>query len=96
MIPLHDDPVSMQIMNSTYPKASASGVLRYHKTVSLSALQTAFAKEFKGQPLDLDRRVVFIHGIAPTTKLPASAASLGNIPAQVTLPVACGVIRRVQ
>ena len=31
-----------------------------------------------------------------STKLPTSAASLGTIPAQVTLPIACGEIKRVQ
>jgi hypothetical protein len=35
---------------------------------------------------------VFIHGVPSTTTLPASAASLGKIPAQVTVPIACGKI----
>jgi hypothetical protein len=95
MVPFHDDPVSMQIVNDTYPKASAAGSYHYDKTVSLSALKAAFAKTFDDPDLDLDKRVVYIHGIFPTTKLPASVASLGTIPAQVTLPIACGKIERV-
>ena len=31
-------------------------------------------------------------GVAPATTLPESVASLGTVPAQVTLPIACGRI----
>lgn len=96
MVPFHDDPVSMEIVRDTYPKAGADGTFQYQKTVSLNDLEGAFAKAFDDTELDLDRRVVFIHGILASTKLPASAASLGTIPAQVTLPIACGEIKRVQ
>jgi hypothetical protein len=60
--------------------------------VSLRALKAAFAKAFGNQELDLDRRVAFIHGVPSAANFPASAASLGTIPAQVTLPIACGKI----
>lgn len=96
MVPLSGDPVSMEIATDTYPKASASGAYHYRKTVSLSALEAAFSQKFPGQKLDLDRRVVYIHGVLPTTKLPSSVASLGTVPAQVTLPIACGKIERVK
>ncbi|MGH8396758.1 MAG: hypothetical protein ACRETA_00745 [Gammaproteobacteria bacterium] len=95
MVPFNADPAAMQVASDTYPKASAHGSYEYKTTVSLKALQAAFAKAFDGQPLDLDRRVIFIHGVPATTKLPASVASLGTIPAQVTLPIACGKIERV-
>jgi hypothetical protein len=96
MVPLHNDPVSLEIPRDTYPKASANGTLQYRKTVSLSALQEAFAKAFAGQRLDLDRRVLMMHGVPLAAKLPASVASLGTIPAQVTLPIACGKITRLK
>jgi hypothetical protein len=35
---------------------------------------------------------VYIHGVPSATQLPSSVASLGPIPAQVTLPIACGKI----
>lgn len=92
MVPFTDDPVSMEIVADTYPKASAEGTYEYRKTVSLSALDAAFAKAFDGQKLDFSRRVVIVHGVPPTTTLPASAASLGTIPAHVTVPIACGKI----
>ena len=96
MVPFDDDPVGMDIGGGTYPKAGADGTFQYQKTVSLKDLDAAFAKAFADKKLDLDKRVVFIHGILPSTKLPTSAASLGTIPAQVTLPIACGEIKRVQ
>ena len=92
MVPFIDDPVSMNVAEGTYPKASAAGTYEYRRTVSLKALSAAFSKAFDGSKLDLDRRVVLIHG-TPNT-LPASVASLGPIPAQVTLPIACGTIER--
>ncbi|MGP1667791.1 MAG: hypothetical protein ACTS5I_18215, partial [Rhodanobacter sp.] len=96
MVPFHADPVSMRIVDDSYPKAAADGTFSYRKTVSLSALNAAFDKTFGDKSLDLDRRVVFIHGVMPNTALPKSTASLGDIPAQVTLPIACGEIVRVK
>lgn len=95
MVPFDADPAGMDIAHGKYPTASASGTYIYHATVSLAALQAAFAKAFHDQKLDLDRRVVFIHGVPADTKLPVTVASLGPIPAQVTLPIACGKIERV-
>jgi len=95
MVPLHDDPVSMAIVNDTYPRAGADGSYSYEKTVSLKSLKAAFTKKFPGQRLDLDRRLVFLHGVPTATKIPVTVASLDHIPAQVTLPIACGKIKKV-
>jgi hypothetical protein len=94
MVPFIEDPVSMNVAEGTYPKASAAGTYSYRATVSLAALDAAFGKAFDGSKLDLDRRVVLIHGAGAAVTLPASVASLGPIPAQVTLPIACGTIER--
>ncbi len=95
MVPFDDDPAAMDVAHGTYPKASADSTYHYQKAVSVTALQAAFSKAFTGQQLDLERRVVFIHGVPTDTKLPASVASLGPIPAHVALPIACGKIERV-
>ena len=96
MVPFDEDPVVMDIGGGTYPKAGADGTFQYQKTVSLKALDAAFAKAFGDKKLDLDRRVMFVHGILESTELPASVASLGTVPARVTLPITCGEIKRVQ
>ena len=95
MMPFHDDPVSMEIVNDTYPKADANGSYTYDKTVSLKALEEAFAKAFpeSNGDLDLGNRVVYIHGIPDSQELPDTVASLGDIPAQVTIPIACGELK---
>jgi hypothetical protein len=95
MVPFITDPASMDVAHGTYPTADANGDYHYHETVSLKALDAAFAKQFPGQKLDLAKRVVYIHGVPDGTKLPSTVASLGPIPAQVTLPIACGRIERV-
>jgi hypothetical protein len=92
MVPFTDDPVRMEIVTDTYPKANSGGAYHYSKTVSLSALEKAFSEKFSGQTLDLGQRVVYIHGVPSDTELPSTAASLGTIPAQVTIPIACGKI----
>ncbi|MGH8161358.1 MAG: hypothetical protein ACRESR_04290, partial [Gammaproteobacteria bacterium] len=92
LVPLNADPTAMKIASNTYPKASVDGSYVYRETVSLKALQTAFAKAFKGRKLDLAKRVVYIHGVPSGTKLPATAKSLNGVPVDVTLPIACGVI----
>jgi hypothetical protein len=95
MVPFTDDPVAMDVAHGSYPKASVAGTYTYRQTVSLTGLTAAFAKAFNDQTLDLDQRVVIIHGVVPTSTLLASVASLGPIPADVTLPIACGRIERV-
>lgn len=94
MVPFTQDPASMDVAHGKYPTAGADGSYRYHEVVSLSALNAAFSKAFPGQALDLDRRVVLIHGVPASTALPASVKSLGPIPASTTLPIACGRIVR--
>lgn len=87
--------MNMQIANDTYPHASADGSFEYHETVPLATMTAAFGKAFGGAALDLDHRVVFVHGVLPGVKLATSVASLPGVPAQVTLPIACGQIVRL-
>lgn len=96
MIPLNGDPAALQIASDTYPKASKEGRIRYRQTVSLTSLNAKMASTFHGASVDLDKRVVFIHGVAPDAKLPSTAASLPGVPAQVTLPIACGRVVRTK
>ncbi|MGH8214261.1 MAG: hypothetical protein ACREPZ_00980 [Rhodanobacteraceae bacterium] len=95
MVPFDTQPAAMDVAHGTYPTADADGNYTYRETVSLKALDAAFDKQFPGQKLDLSKRVVYIHGVPDSTKLPSTVASLGPIPAQVTLPIACGRIERV-
>lgn len=96
MVPFDNAPAAMDVAKGTYPTASAKGDYTYHQVVSLKALSAAFAKAFDGRKLDLDKRVLLVHGVPADTKLPATVKSLGPIPAHVTLPIACGRIERAK
>lgn len=91
MVPFHAHPASLEIANNSYPKAGKDGVAHYSQNESVAALETALKDKFK-TGLELEKRVVFIHGIANTAALPDSVKSLPGVPAQVTIPIACGKI----
>ncbi len=94
MVPFDKMPAAMDVAHGVYPKASEKGAYDYRQVVSVKALAAAFSKAFNGQDLDLDKRVVLIHGVPSDMELPATVKSLGPIPAHVTLPIACGKIVR--
>ncbi|KAA1183106.1 hypothetical protein FP026_08200 [Rhizobium tropici] len=95
MVPFNDKPEEMNIPTHTYPQADASGSYEYTKIVPLKALQEKFGETYKGGSIDLDKRVVMVHGVPEKHALPASVGSLGPIPSHVTLPIACGKIEKV-
>lgn len=91
MVPFNEDPASLEIPTDTYPVADAYGAYTYEVTVPLDELEEAFNEQFPDAGgLDWENRVVFIHGIPEATELLDTVQSLGDIPAQVTLPIACG------
>lgn len=95
MVPFNKLPVEMIIPTDTYPIADENGSYRYEAEISYEGMSKAFAEAFGGSELNLDDRVLYIHGVAPDTKLPKTTQSIGDIPAHVTLPIACGKIMKV-
>lgn len=95
MVPFNKFPAKMDVGANTYPIAGKDGSYHYEAKIPMDSLKAAFAKAFNGSAIDLDKRVLYIHGVPTGTKLPKSVASIGSIPAQVTLPIACGEIRKV-
>lgn len=96
MVPFNDLPAEMNIPTDTYPVSDKDGNYRYEATVPMDKLEATFALHFGDSGIQLDTRVLYIHGVPADKKLPKSVASLGDIPAQVTLPIACGKIMRVE
>lgn len=45
--------------------------------------------------LNLDSRVIMIYGVGPEVALPATVARRGNLSRNSSLPIACGVLRKV-
>ncbi|MCW8194619.1 hypothetical protein F6455_07450 [Proteobacteria bacterium 005FR1] len=91
LIPLHDDPASLEIKTDTYPVSNRAGAYVYEATVNWERLQRAMAEKYDMdlETVDLGRMVVYVHGVATDTKLPESVRSLPGVPAHATLPVAC-------
>lgn len=89
LIPLHEQPVSLQIKSDSYPRAGGDGSFSYRQSINWPQLQQAVAEQYGLQAPDLGRMVVYVHGIPGDRPLPDSVRSLPGVPAQVTLPVAC-------
>lgn len=96
LVPFHQNPASLEIAAETYPVADSTGSYTYQQTVSVSDLQQALKQQHDIDSLYLDRRVVYIHSVSEQTQLPESVQSLEGVPAQVTLPIACGKLERVE
>lgn len=95
MIPFNEIPTDIDLGDSTYPIADKEGNYHYETSIKIDDLNEAFAKAFDGQDVNLDTRVLYIHGVPKDTDLPESVKSIEDIPAQVTLPIACGKIVKV-
>lgn len=96
MVPFNAVPSNMDVGDDSYPKADNEGNYRYTVTIPLAQLKDSFAKEFNDDSLSLDKRVLFIHGVSSETKLAKTVASIADIPAQVTIPIAAGKINKVK
>lgn len=92
MVPFHGHPATLEIPSDSYPVADQQGNASYKKIESVADLKNALKNKFKVPVLALEKRVIFVHGIASSTVLPDSVKSLPGVPAQATLPIACGKI----
>lgn len=98
LVPLHDDPASLDglLTLDRFPMATApDGRVSYQQTVSMRSLETALQNQYGIDDLNLDNRVVFLHSISDGSVIPDSAQSVADVPARITLPIACGAIMRV-
>lgn len=96
MVPFNDKTEEMDVGSDTYPKADSDSGYHYETRISLEKLRASFKKAFGDSTLDLDRRVLYIHGVPENSNLPKSVASIGDIPANVTIPIACGKIEKLK
>lgn len=92
MIPLDADLADTSSQVPTFPLASgARGAYRYTADAPVAALEAAL-----GHALDLASRHVVVHGVDLATPLPATVQTLPGVPAQLTLPIACGELHEVR
>ena len=96
MVPFDDAPENMDIPHDRYPVADDRGYFAYTKQVPLKTLTTNFEQAFGSADLQLDKRVVYIHGVPANLNLPDTVAGMvGHFDAHVTLPIAVGKIEKV-
>ena len=96
MVPFDDAPEKMDIPNDRYPVADSEGHFAYTKVVPLPELKSNFEQAFGSKDLQLDKRVIYIHGVPAGLELPKTVAGMvGHFDEHVTLPIAVGKINKV-
>ena len=105
-IPLDSD-INAQVAGSNHPVAHSNGKYRYNEAASLtSMIADIFAPDENaadsminleaGQELNFSGRTVLIQGVAKSSALPETVATVDGQTAHMTLPIACGVLTRVE
>ncbi|WP_282803233.1 hypothetical protein [Secundilactobacillus kimchicus] len=95
MVPFDGAPHEMNIPNDNYPVSDANGHFAYEKHVPRDALNAQFKQVFGTDDLELDKRVVYIHGVEDSLNLPDTVAgAVGHYDQHVTLPIAVGKIKK--
>lgn len=103
LLPLDGDLSNQGAGAEGFPMADAEGAFRYRGSTPLSELMSdlkaedpnpddVIVKLGEDEGLSLEGRHVVVHGVAPSTDLPETVATIPGIPSQATLPVACGEI----
>lgn len=106
LIPLDSNLNSQAEGQGFYPLTDDWGDYIYSLTNSFHSLMTdlyspdadlsdTLEKLIPNSPLNLEERVVMIYGTLDSETLPATAGSLPGLTANQTLPIACGVFRKV-
>lgn len=92
MIPLDADLADTSSQVPTFPVAAGPrGTYHYAADAQVAGLEAAL-----GHALDLPARHVVVHGVDLRTPLPATVQTLPGVPAQLTLPIACGELHEVR
>jgi len=92
LIPLNGDPDALNPDAKTFPVADSLGTYSYKATVSMAALKKNLKDKFGIDKPNFEKRVFVIHSIDTSAALPATVQSLPGVPAQVTIPIACGKV----
>jgi hypothetical protein len=96
LIPLDANPAKLDAKSKSYPKSDKQGMIQYTKKVKVSELMKNMKKKFQTTTLNLENMVVNLHGVSKDVKLPGTVKSEMKLPANQTIPVACGEIKKSQ
>ena len=102
LVPLDGDVSAQAAGSASYPSSDANGDYIYADTVSFTAFMTDLLAtdpdptdaivKLATNSLNIEARTVVVLGVADTTTLPATVATLPGLTAQQSLPIACGTI----
>lgn len=106
IIPLDSDPGSQASGARFFPLGDLSGSYHYERVVSFKRLfrdlkapdknpDDEIMKLQPDQGFSIEGRAVIVHGVADTVEFPETVQSAGRFQAYQTLPIACGVFRKV-
>ncbi|ETF12660.1 hypothetical protein N654_0888 [Lactiplantibacillus plantarum 4_3] len=98
MVPFDAQPHKMHIPNDSYPVSDDQGHFKYENDVPLNDLKAQFKTVFGTDDLELDKRVIYVHGVPSNTDLPTTTGGhlTDQYDAHVTLPIATGKIIKVE
>lgn len=91
LIPLDANINSEEEGADIYP---TGGGFTYEEKASLSKLESD-VKAHRKQFLNLNGRVVLIHGVAAETNMPETVATKDGMSRQLSVPIACGILQRI-
>lgn len=106
LFPLDADISSQERGSSIWPAGDMYGYYHWERATSYERFisdlrepdlneENEFAKLGENGDLNLDGRVVIIHGAPETANLPDSVATRGRLRNFQTIPVACGIIKKI-
>lgn len=104
LFPLDGDISSQSSHDGEYPVGDTYGNYIYARATSFSQFISDLRAIDSGDgyfrlgsrdPLDLENRVVVVHGVDAAAALPTTVGSVGRFVNHQSLPIACGVLRKV-
>ena len=106
LVPFDDDLAEQISATSVFPLSSGEGSYVYEEKASLSAIlrdlrgpdenpNDRYIKLSENEELELEGKIVIIHGVSATATLPETVASEGELAVHETVPVACGVVEKI-
>ncbi len=106
LVPFDDDLTEQISATNVFPMSSSEGSYEYEEKASLSAMlrdlretdenfDDHYIKLSEDEELELEGKIVILHGVSATALLPQTVASEGELAVHETVPIACGVVERI-
>ena len=91
IVALDGDLASHMGGQSDYPRG---GSFTYNRETKLDYVIQDFNENFTGSVFELEGKVVMILGTSDISRVPKTVESKNGLPRNLTLPIACGILKR--